>query len=71
MARKLGYGGLSNTNGARSFSGKVAVTITIGLVCASIRLVAAVNGTPSTKPAVKGTPAAKPAVNGTPTLVDC
>lgn len=27
MARKLGYGGLSNTNGARSFAGKVAAVV--------------------------------------------
>ncbi len=36
MAVKLGYGGIANTNGARSFAGKVAVTgVTISLPAAA------------------------------------
>jgi len=27
MARKLGYGGIANTNGARDFSGKTAAVV--------------------------------------------
>jgi hypothetical protein len=41
MARKLGYGGIGNTNGARSFAGKTPATgaALVALARSSLRFV--------------------------------
>lgn len=36
MARVLGYGGIANTNGARSFAGKIAASIVRSIVSSAV-----------------------------------